>query len=587
MKLLIVESPNKINTIQKIVGNDYKIIASYGHIRDLSKSRKDGIGINVLKDFAPKFAFMPNKVEVIQSIIDNAEKADEIYIATDPDREGEAISYHIYECIKDLGKPIKRISFDKIVKKAVLDALANPKEIDMNLVNSQICRRVLDRLVGYMVSPYLMNKYSQILSAGRVQSVATRMIVEREKQIKEFQPKEYWNLLISLNKNNLNFKSKILTEIKTEEAAKKVKEEISNPDLTSFNFEVVSVLAKSKKDPPKPPFNTAKLQQAMASKHGMNGETCMENAQSLYEKGLITYIRTDSVKTDADALNEIREMIVSIGLEPSEKINIYKDKENAQSAHECIRPTNINTKPGDINLSLSENLLYKAIWEQTISSQMKPAVYDTLEIKIKHKHSDHLFKTTGKALKYKGYLEFSNQELSEITLPNLEKGEFLKLSEENPITLEQKFTKPPSRYNYASFIEELENKGIGRPSTFANICKTIIGRSYVEQKDNILYGTELGEKITEELEKYFKFMEYTYTSKLEENLDEIELGKKSSKEILNNFFSEFKEKINKAHLDNNGVLCKGCNMPVYHKQRKDGVEYNICSMYPFCTTKNN
>jgi DNA topoisomerase-1 len=587
MKLLIVESPHKIKTLSKIVGEDYKIIASYGHVRDLSRRSKDGLGINILNDFTPKFGILPDKVEVIQNILDNAEKADEILLATDPDREGEAISYHIYEFIKDFGKPIKRISFIEITKDGVLGALAKPRDIDMNLVNSQICRRVLDRIVGFMVSPYLMGKYRKTLSAGRVQSVATRMIIDREEQIKKFEPKEYWNISVNLQKEGQSFRSKFIGEVNTEAAANEIRDKLSLPDMISDNFEIVSVSAKSKPDMPKPPFNTSKMQQAMANRFGMDGEVCMEKAQSLYEKGLISYIRTDSVKTSETALHSLREYLKKNNIQIPKNPHTYEDKDSAQSAHECIRPTSIELHPDEVNIQPDETKLYRAIWEQFASSQMMPAIYDTIDVKIKHKESNLLFRTAGKALKYKGYLEFSNANLGKINLPNFSQGESIKYATEHPIALEQKFTKPPSRYSNGSFIEELENKGVGRPSTFASICKTITSRAYVENRDNTFFGTDLGSEITHDLEKYFKFMEYDYTSKLERQLDDIERGKMTGTETLTGFYREFKERLNQAHSDNKGILCKSCNSPVYHRTSKEGKEYNICSLHPYCRFKTN
>lgn len=587
-KIIIVESPGKVQSIQKYVGDKFIVYASNGQIVDLAKGGRFGIGVNPLKNFKPFYCLDPNKVHFLDKIISDVDNIDEIIIATDPDTEGHGIAWHIAQNLKHLQKRIVRAEFHEITQEGIQVGLSNLSEMDENKFKAQETRRILDRIVGFMVSPFLINSYGSVLSAGRVQSVATKMVIEREREINKFEPQEYWNIGINLIKDNQKVFAKYQGKIKTKEAAEKIKLDLEFPSVNESIFQAISVSRKSKKEQPNPPLTTARMQQLMASKFNIDGERTMQAAQSLYELGFVTYIRTDSVRISNNALENVRSWLVQNNFEIPNKPNLFENKDSAQNAHECIRPTNLTKLPEHINLADDVNILYKLIWIYFVSSQMCPAIYDTLNIKIIHSQSKHQFKVSGKTLIYPGYLSLLEEKnKSENPFPNIIEHDFLKLENDNAILLEQKFTQPPPRYNYASLLKELESKGIGRPSTYIDIISKITNRNYVEKQGNTYFGTKLGDEITSILSKYFDFMKYEYTAELEKEMDAIALGKSKSVDILSKFYLNFKEKLKEAHLNVGGKICAKCSAPMYVKRGKKDTKFLGCSLYPFCDFTEN
>jgi DNA topoisomerase I len=583
MKLIIVESPNKVKKIQEYLGNEYVVLASYGHICDLSKNGKHGIGIDILNNFKPHYSLMKDKIEVLDAILNAAGKANSIFLACDGDFEGEAICNHIKRYLVSTNKLIKRIKFSEITKSAISKAIADPIDIDQNIVNAQEGRRILDRIIGFMVSPFLMNFYGSNLSAGRVQSVAVRMIVDRENEIQKFKPEEFWNIY-----------SKFLTD-KNEPLTTKFKGKTSNKEETDKlisiikeknDFYVYSVSSSKKKEKPPAPLTTAALLQHMAKKFGFEPERTMKAAQSLYENGLCTYIRTDSTRIAEESLGPVRKYITKSGFNVPDKPNVYEAKSSAQDAHECIRPTNIELNIDNnwsgASSSDDEKEVYNIIWKYFVASQMKPAIWDTMSIVIKSRSKNNLsFTTSGKALSYKGYLElFGDIDVNKIDLPNLKDGDELKICEIKP---EQKFTQPPPRYNVGTMLEELEAKQIGRPATYADITQKIEHRNYVEKKGSTYRPTELGIKITNILVKLFPFMEYDYSAEMERQLDDIAAGKLNRTTMLEEFFSPFKQQLNKAYIEHGSSLCEKCKSPMVKRFVKEtGKTFVGCSAYPYC-----
>ena len=581
--LIIVESPGKIQAIQKYLGNDYSVYASNGQIVDLAKGGRFGIGVNPNAGFKTFYHLIPDKVHFLDKIIGQVDNIEKIVICTDPDTEGHGIAWHIAQNLRHLKKPIWRAEFHEITEQGIKDGLKNIREVDANQYKAQETRRVLDRIVGFMVSPFLINYYHTNLSAGRVQSVATRLVVEREREINNFEPQEYWNLSAQIAKEKLVFNAKYQGKLKTKEEAEKVKSEVEQPSIADSEFVVSSIVKKPKKEQPDPPLTTARMQQLMASKFGVDGEKTMVAAQNLYELGLVTYIRTDSVRISDVALDNVRRWLKSNKFDVPNKPNVFKNKDSAQNAHECIRPTNLDNTPDKINLSSDVKSLYKLIWTHFVASQMCPAVYDTVDIKINHKTSNHLFKVAGKVLVDPGYLALlEGKEKSTETLPTVEKNDVLRLVNDKSVELEQKFTQPPHRYNYASLIKELESRGIGRPSTYVDIIGKITNRHYVEKQGNTYYGTKLGDEITSLLSKYFDFMNYDYTANLEKQMDEISCGKINNLDVLASFYDSFKHKLKDAHLENGGKVCHKCGAPMYLKPGRNETKFWGCSLYPFC-----
>jgi DNA topoisomerase-1 len=579
MKLIIVESPSKADTIQKYVGKDYVVEATMGHMVDLGKGGPKGIGIDVNNNFKPYYVIMKDKISLLDNLIREAERSDEILIATDPDREGESMAFHLKNRLETTGKPISRVEFIEISSAGVHAGIANRRDINMHLFKAQETRRILDRLVGFMVSPYLINYYGANLSAGRVQSVAVRMISDRENEIEKFNPEEFWNIFGSFRtQNNEEFVAKYHGRTKDRDNADLLLKMIRNQK----EFYVSSVSNQKKKEKPPPPMTTAVLQQHMAKKFFFEPDRTMRAAQNLYENGFCTYIRTDSTRISDDAMQPVRDMIVSLGFEIPKKPNLYAVKKSAQDAHECIRPTNIKNNPDQTILSGDEKVVYKAIWQYFVACQMNPAIWDTLTVNIRARMDPKIsFTVSGKALSYKGYLEiFGDIDTSKIDIPNLIEGQILSLAGDKS---EQKFTQPPPRFNDASILKELEDRQIGRPATYAEIIKKISTRNYVEKKGSTYRPTELGTKITNILVELFPFMKYEYTADLEKQLDEIECGNLSSVSVLKEFFIPFKQKLDQAYISSGATICDKCGSPMsVRTNSKDQTKFIACSGFPNC-----
>jgi DNA topoisomerase I len=586
--LVIVESPNKIKKLQEHLGNDYKVLASVGHVRDLSKGGNHGIGIDIEKGFKPHYILLPDKIAVIDNIINAAAEATEILLATDFDREGEAIAYSLAELLKSTQKPMFRIEFNEITHTGVQKGIANKHAIDMAMVRSQEARRMLDRIVGFTVSPFLMTSYNQSgLSGGRVQSVATELIVDREKEITVFRPEEYWTLGVKLtNENHETFVAKYDGKLKNQVDTEKLVKLIE----ADTHFLVGKVQKQDKKDKPPAPLITASLQQIMA-KRGFSPEQTMNAAQSLYESGMITYHRTDATRIAEEAVEQVRSWIKKAGYELPRTKNVYASKSSAQEAHEAIRPTNINAQidNGYSSMSNDEKEVYDTVRRYFIASQMIPATWNTLNVKIALKSNPKIiFKATGKALADPGFLAiFGGVDPGKIEIPNLVEGQELTLADEKSIKAEQKFTQPPPRYNDASLLKELENKGIGRPSTFADICKKIANRHYVEKQGNTYRPTDLGKEITNYLAGKFSFMEYGFTAAVEQELDKIAEGKITHLDLLGKFYQVFSAELFKAYReklgDNN--LCPKCSKNMLARDGKYG-KFFAC-INPACRHNQN
>jgi DNA topoisomerase-1 len=586
--LLIVESPSKVKTIKKYLPNDnnYSVLASVGHVVDLSHKYKHRLGVNIDKDFEPHFVINKDKIDVMQSILDGASVVDKVILCTDPDREGEAIAYHLYKRLKPLKKEIKRAEFHTLDAAGIKDGLSKERDINYDLVDAAIARRVLDRIVGFMGSPFVIKRISKGCSAGRVQSVALKLVVEREEEINNFKPEEYWNIKVDLKKFSENSFFASLYEkntIASEKEAMKIEKE-----LETSNYIVKKVVAKSKNRNPYPPLNTAKLQMVASSKLGITSSRSMAAAQELYQNGKITYIRTDSVRLSPDSIKMAREWILKnhSNCLPSKPIN-YKNKNTIQDAHEAIRPTNASDLPKD-KPKTDEEKVYKLIWEYFIASQMKPAVYDTISVIIET-NKKRVLKTNGRTLKEAGWLcllgiEEDDDNEKDKLLPPLVVKDILKIGKEGVIA-DQKFTKPPPRYKEHTLVKDLEDKGIGRPSTYATIMKTICEtRNFIDKKNKSLVPTEIGTKIVKLLDDYFKFMEYNYTSKLENKLDLISHGKCTYLETMEDFFKGFKLELNKAYsnttieTDYECTICKNKML-----LKKSALGYFLgCSDYPKC-----
>jgi len=571
--LLILESPNKAKKVQEYLGDDYIVMSSFGHIKDLSN--KNNLGIDVNNNFKLYYSILPDKIRVVDELINAAEKCKSIYLFSDLDREGEKISHNLMEVLESTGKPIKRIISTEITKEGVEEALNNPRDIDINLVRSQEARRALDRIVGYKVSPFLINFFGDHLSSGRVQSVCVEMISDREKEIKDFEPKEYWNLFLNINKNNI-IQAKYDGRILSKDQLDKIISEISGT-----SFYVNSVSEKDKKDKPNPPLITSKMQQIMSTKFGFSADRTMKAAQTLYEYGYCTYIRTDSTQISDKALKSVRKWIKDQGYQLPKSANVYKDK-NAQAAHECIRPTNINTTSSEIALDKDEKILYDVIWKYFVASQMESAVWAITDVSIKNE-KNHSFKLSAKVLKQKGYLEILDYESDkENHIPPFTKDEILIIDDKKPLEYEQKFTQPPPRYTDASLIKELDKKQIGRPATYADILKKILDRGYVEKKGNSYYLTDLGNKITNILKDNFSFMDYDFTANMEKSLDEIADGKQTYLDVLKSFYSTFSKNLNNAYQKYGAEKCEKCGSFMVKRKTREGKFFMSCGEYPKC-----
>lgn len=580
--LVIVESPTKGHHIQEYLGKDYIVLASKGHITDLGKGGSHGLGVDIDNNFRPHYVLSDDKVETLDQLMAASKKVDQILIASDPDREGEAIAWHLAERLADMGKPIKRIVFNEIKKQKVLDAVKKPRDIDLNLFHAQEARRILDRLVGFTASPFLMNFFGPKLSAGRVQSVVTRMVIDREREIESFIPEEFWTIQVNLASGKESFISKYTNQLRDAKTAESVKIKLNNND-----YIVSDVSSDEEKKPPQAPLVTSSLQILMSKIHGLSADQTMKAAQSLYESGYCTYIRTDSVRVGDEALAEVRDYIKNNGFDLPKKANVYKNKDAAQDAHECIRPSDLSLLP-EKNFAIidpNEKIVYETIWKYFVASQMVPAVYSTLKVTA-HVVGDPSaeVKASGKALKSKGFMEILGiEDDSKIEIPNLSKGDKLTLFGKIPVRLEKKQTQPPPRFSLAKIIRELENRGIGRPATYADLLTKLTTRNYVELKGSVYHATDLGKKITDILTQFFTFMDYNYTAKMEQQLDEIESGKINHIDMLKKFYPNFKQEIDKAYINYGGSLCEKCNSPMTIRTVKvSGDKFLSCSAFPKC-----
>jgi DNA topoisomerase I len=616
--LVIVESPAKAKTINKYLGSDYDVEASLGHVKDLPKSK---LGVDPDEDFATELVVIPGKEKVLANLKKKAKTAKAIFLAPDPDREGEAIAAHLYEELGEVtghgkrksgGPPIRRVTFNEITQKAVKAAFEHARDIDWNLVDAQQTRRILDRIVGYQVSPLLWDKVRRGLSAGRVQTVAVRLIVEREREIQAFEKKEYWTIDATLaGAKPPQFDARFVgigdekTEIPNDDAAEAIRKE-----LERAAWSVREVEKKERRRSATPPFTTSKFQQDASRKLRFSVKRAMMIAQRLYEGvelgteglvGLITYMRTDSVRVSNDAIQEVREEISKqFGKEfVPEQPNFYKSKKdaNAQDAHEAIRPTGVSRHPDEIKHYLhdDEYKVYKLIWQRFVASQMPPAVFDQTSVDIEARADrSYTFRVTGSVLKFEGFLKVYEEakdakddedEALKHKLPPLEAGQKLTLKSLLP---EQHFTEPPPRYNEASLVKELEERGIGRPSTYSAIISTIQERSYVQKTGGKFIPTEIGFVVTDLLVKNFPdIFEYQYTARLEEELDEIEEGKEKWVDALNEFYGKFSKDLAYAekHMENikrmekaTDEKCERCGSPLVLKWGKHG-SFFACSSY--------
>jgi len=583
--LVIVESPAKAESIQKYLGKDYVVMASKGHITDLAKGGKHGLGVDVEKDFKPRYVLMEDKIEVLDNLLAAAKKVDQIFVASDPDREGEAIAWHLAQRLADVGKPIKRVVFNKIKKDTIQKAVKQPRDIDINLFHSQEARRILDRLVGFTASPFLMNFFGPKLSAGRVQSVVTRMVIDREREIENFVPEEFWTIQVNLSKDGKEgFTTKYTGRPTDQASADAMKAKLA---AKGAQFVVSEVIADEEAKGAPAPMITSSLQRVMSKEHGFAADRTMKAAQSLYEAGYCTYIRTDSVRVGDEIVNEVRKWLTDNKHPVPKKPNTFKNKNETQDAHEAIYPTDLSLLP-DQNYAIidpDEKLVYETIWKYFVASQMMPAVYDTLKVTA-HVVGDPSaeVKASGKALKSKGYLEMlGGDDGSKIDIPALNKGDILQHWGKAPVKLEKKQTQPPPRYSLEKLLKELEAKNIGRPATYAELVTKITARNYVEQKGNVFHATDLGKQITDELLKYFTFMDYDYTAKMESQLDEIENGKVNHIDMLKKFYLEYKPQLNQAYTGHGANLCDQCGSPMIVRTAKhDGSSFYACTAYPKC-----
>ncbi len=603
--LVIVESPAKSKTIGKILGRNYKVVASVGHIRDLPKST---LGIDIENNFEPKYINIRGKGPLINELKKEAKNANKVFLATDPDREGEAISWHLAHILKLDPTENVRVEFNEITKDAIKNGIKKPRPIDLKLVDSQQARRILDRLVGYKISPLLWKKIRKGLSAGRVQSVAVKLICDREEEIDSFIPKEYWTLKAMLEKGKEGFEANFIGRL--EEGKEKKMEPESEEDMNEIlnsldkdGFQVSSVKKGNRKRKPYPPYTTSTLQQDASKKLGFTTKKTMSVAQQLYEgidlkkegtTGLITYMRTDSKRVSKDAMDLTKEYILNhFGSEYSNGGMSYsaKSKKETQDAHEGIRPTNVEKNPEDIKeyLSKDQYKLYKLIWDRFVGSQMKEAIYDTLSVTILN--NDKVFKATGSKLVFPGFLKVyisADEEVQDMKIPYLEEGDNLKLNELLP---KQNFTQPPARYGEASLIKSLEELGIGRPSTYAPTIATIISRYYVELDKKVFYPTELGKLVNDLLLDYFDdVIDEEFTANLEEKLDNVAEGTLQWKEVIKEFYNPFSKLLEKAEeeIDKieiadevSDIICEKCGRNMVVKNGRFG-KFLACPGYPEC-----
>jgi len=602
-KLIIVESPAKAGTIKKFLGGKTKVVASMGHIRDLPKSK---LGINVEKNFEPEYINIRGKGDLIKSLKKDAKDAKKVYLATDPDREGEAIAWHLAHILGIDENEICRVTFNEITKEAVKNAMKSPRKIDMNLTDAQQARRVLDRIVGYKISPVLWKKVQKGLSAGRVQSVAVRLIVEREEEIEKFIPEEYWNIYATLKdaKSKKSFDAKFYgkdnkkIDIHSKEEVDKILK-----DLEKAKYIVEEIKRGEKKRTPAPPFTTSTMQQEASRKLGFAIKKTMSVAQGLYEGikipekgsvGLITYMRTDSTRISEEARKAAKAYVESEYGEPYYENRYYKTKTDSQDAHEAIRPTYVELSPEKIKDSLTNDQykLYKLIYNRFIASQMSSAIFDTIAVKILA--DDYNFRANGQTIKFKGfmsvYVEAEDNEKEEKfeKIPNLVENQELK---KEKIETKQSFTEPPPRYTEASLVKTLEEKGIGRPSTYSPTITTILARRYIEKSQKQLYPTELGKVVNHLLvENFPDVINEEFTAEMEEKFDKIAEGNEKWKEVIKEFYTPFEivvERVEKElehvklEYEVSDVPCDKCGRMMVIKYGKYG-KFLACPGYPEC-----
>ncbi len=603
MKLIIVESPTKAKTIKKFLNKDFIVESSFGHIRDLPKTK---LGIDIENNFKPEYKIPKDKQKIIKKLKELSKKAETIYLATDEDREGEAISWHLMQALNLDPQKTKRITFHEITKSAILKALEHPRNIDDNLVNAQQARRILDRLVGYKLSPFLWKKIVRGLSAGRVQSVAVRLIVEREREIEKFKPKEYWTINAIFNYKDENIQAELYKiqqnilkkfDIKTKEQAQQILDKAKKQ-----KYKITKIQKKKIKKSPKPPFTTSTLQQAASTRLNFSPKQTMRIAQQLYEGielnkneqiGLITYMRTDSVNLSEQFLQQSEKFIKqNFGKQYFTQTRIYKTKsKNAQEAHEAIRPTNLNLTPDKIKNALTEQQykLYKLIWQRAIGSQMSDAEIEATIVEITSGNQEFTFKATGSVIVFDGFMKLYPTETKDKLLPKLKENTNVDL---HKITTDQHFTKPPARYTEASLIKTLEKYGIGRPSTYAPIISTIQERNYVVKKqDKRLYPTEMAFIVNDLLVEHFtNIVDFNFTAQMEENLDKIALGKQKWQKVLADFYFPFEEnikqkekQIDKKNLTEEKIneQCEKCGAQMVIKLGRYG-KFKACSNFPKC-----
>ena len=603
--LVIVESPAKAKTIEKYLGKDFQVLASMGHLRDLPKS---SLSVDVKNDFEPVYQPIKGKEEIIKSLKKAAKDADMVYLATDPDREGEAISWHLKQLLDLPDEKTRRVTFNEITKNVVLESIRAPRDIDQNLVDAQQARRILDRLVGYEISPVMWKKIKRGLSAGRVQSVATRMVDDRDREIDAFQPEEYWTLdaeLLGGETGKTAFAARYhgkdgkKAELRSQAEVDAVVRETENGI-----FSVKSVKRTDKQRSPSPPFTTSTLQQEASRKLGMTPRRTMAIAQQLYEGvdiqgegsvGLITYMRTDSLRISEEAIAAAKDFILSrYGKDYyPPKANHYKAKANAQDAHEAIRPSNVRWTPEDVKASLTgeQYRLYKLIWSRFLACQMANAVYDSVSVEILN--GEHSFRASSSSLKFSGYTavyeEGKDEEKSEKepALPPMGEGEVLALK---TFRRDQHFTQPPAHYTDATLIRAMEEQGIGRPSTYAPTVSTILDRRYVRKEGKYLHITNLGRGVTEWMERYFSNIEdLKFTAQMERELDEVEEGRIPWKKVLRGFYDGFEKRIETAlegdrqpiEAEVTEEICPECGRNLVVKSGRFG-DFLACPGYPEC-----
>lgn len=604
-KLVIVESPSKAKTIKKYLGKDYEVIASQGHIIDLPASK---LGVDTENDFKPEYKTMKGKAKIVKEIKDKAKGKEFVYIATDPDREGEAIAWHIKNVLNIQDNEKCRIEFNEITQNAVKKALSKAREIDTSLVDAQQARRILDRIVGYKLSPLLWKKLKKGLSAGRVQSVTLKIIMDKEKQIRDFKSEEYWLLTAFLKKDKEILVAKFYGDTKGKidlVNEKQVKEIVKKIDKKDY---IVKDIKKSeRKKNPSPPFTTSSLQQEASRKLGFSVKKTMMVAQKLYESGYITYMRTDSTRLSEDARSMAKEYITSNFGEKYYFNRFFKTKEGAQDAHEAIRPTNLNLLSKIMDAELKDNQkLYSLILNRFLASQMSVAIYDSTKIVVNVE--DYIFNINGSVIKFDGFMklyiegkdekakskeseqesEDSSFEESDKILPELEIGEVLKQDKLKP---EQKFTEPPLRYTEASLVKVMEEKGIGRPSTYAPTISTLLDRIYIEKDKKFLVPTNLGEIVNELMENNFKdIVDVKFTAKMEDKLDMVAENKQNYVEMLHEFYTPFiknleevEGKIERVKIpeEETDVKCELCGKNMVIKQGRFG-KFLACPGYPEC-----